>query len=376
MNILILNWKDIRNPEAGGAEVVTSQFARNLVQEGHQVTLFCRTFPHCLPSEELDGVQIIRQGGKLSTYWKAFLYYRSLAIKPDIVVDMVNTICWQTPLYVPLEKRVAYVNQLAREVLFYELPFPVSVIFYFSERLQYLPYTNTPILCFSKSTQQDLTLFGIPKKNTHLFSLGLDHSSYFQGTQKTKHPLFLFVARLVRMKNTDLCIRAMKSVIKKHPTAKLVILGNGPDRKRLQQIVGAANLGNHVVFIDKDIPFFGPQVKNAKVTLMQQAWALLLPSVKEGWGMVVTEAAACGTPAIVSDVTGLRDSVVHNKTGIMLSKSPNPEEMEVAMLKIIEDTQLRQRLSQGALQWSKNFSWEKSYIEFKKALGQALNKKL
>ena len=110
--------------------------------------------------------------------------------------------------------------------------------------------------------------------------------------------------------------------------------------------------------------FLEKSSKDMKVKLMQEAWALIAPSVKEGWGMVVTEAAACGTPAIVSNVTGLRDSVVNGKTGIVLSSNPTETEVSLAMLTLLEDRQLRNELSKEAIEFAKKFSWEKSFDTF------------
>ena len=97
---------------------------------------------------------------------------------------------------------------------------------------------------------------------------------------------------------------------------------------------------------------------------MQQAWALVFPSVKEGWGMTVTECAACKTPAIVSGVSGLKDSVVNNQTGIILSSNPPPEEIANAMISLINNSKLRDKLSKQASLYSRKFSWDKSYKEF------------
>jgi glycosyltransferase involved in cell wall biosynthesis len=101
---------------------------------------------------------------------------------------------------------------------------------------------------------------------------------------------------------------------------------------------------------------------------MQKAWVLLLPSVKEGWGMVVTESGACGTTAIVSGVTGLRDSVVDGKTGLILSSNPSEDELAEAIMRLIKENELRENLSNGAYQYSQNFNWDKSYKEFKKLI--------
>ena len=344
MNILILNWKDIKNPHVGGAEIIAFEFAKRLVQEDHVVTFFSRSFKGAKKEELIDGVKVIRRGNRLSVYPHAFFYYKSLKDKPDIVIDMINTICWQTPLYVPKEKRIAYVNQLAKEVFFFELPKPLSFVAYLLEEFQYLTYKNTRFLCYSESTKKDLEEYKINGINIEIFPMGLDHKRYKANGKKASYPLFVYVGRLVKMKRVDLCIKAFEKVVRLHKNARLEIVGNGPDEKRLYTIVKKNNLLRNVVFAGKSEYYPGKPIVDNKVKLMQRAWALLLPSVKEGWGMVVTEAAACGTPSIVSDVTGLKDSVVKNKTGLILSKDPPPEELSSAILKIIEDEQLRQKL--------------------------------
>jgi len=344
--------------------------AKRFTKEGHTVTFFSRLFPNCLKEEILDGVKIIRRGNHISVYFWAYLYYRSLRRKPDKVIDMINTLCWQTPLYVPKKNRFAYVNQLAKEVFFFELSKPASCIAYLLEKFQYLTYRNTKFLCYSESTKKDLQEFGINKKNISIFPVGLDHTRYKTGSKKTRYPLFLYVGRLVKMKRVDLCIKAFQDVIKRYKNAKLAIVGNGPDEERLLQITKRLKLSNNVVFVNKNNFFLKKDKNDIKVKLMQKAWCLLLPSVKEGWGMVVTEAAACGTPSIVSDVTGLRDSVIRNKTGLVLSKNPSEKEIADSIIKIIEDDNLRHKMSKEAVLWAENFSWDKSYNEFKKLILQ------
>ncbi len=367
MNILILNWKDIKNPEVGGAEVILLELAKRLVKERHKVTWFCRSFRDCVEREVIDGIEIIRRGNKLSTYFEAWRYYKSLTSKPDKVIDSINTICWQTPLYVDQKRRFAYVNQLAKEVFYYELPQPLSSIAYHLENWEYKTYKTTKFICYSKSVKEDLVTLGIPVQNISNFSLGLDHFRYKTGA-KSALPLFVFVARLVKMKRADLCILAIKQVIEKHPEARLAIVGYGPDESRLRKIIHTNHLGRNVEIVNKDNLYFEKHHKDIKVKLLRQAWALLLPSVKEGWGMVVTEAAACGTPSIVTDVTGLRDSVVDGKTGFIVSANPTIEELVKCMSKIIDNDSLRHALEMNAVKWASHFSWETSFREFKKIL--------
>lgn len=363
MDILILNWKDLKNPDVGGAEVILYELGKRLVKDGHTVTWFCRMYKGAKAEDTIDGIRVIRRGNRLSVYWKAFLYYRSLHKKPDKVLDCVNTICWQTPLYVPKGKRIAYVNQLAKEVLFYELPPLLSHLAYLMEPLEYATYKDTQFLCYSESVKKDITTFGIPEKNISLFPIGIDHERYTPGV-KSKDPLFLFVARLTAMKRPDLCVRAMQIVAAKYPKAKLAIVGYGPMEKHLKKMIHDLNLDSNVFLVNKDHLFFDNHPKDQKVKLMQEAWALLLPSVKEGWGMVVTEAGACGTPSIVTNVTGLRDSVKHMETGIQISAKPTSLILALAICEILENTRIKEELSDNAIHAAMNFTWKRSYTLF------------
>jgi len=367
MNILILNWKDITHPQKGGAEIIAHFFAERLAKDGHRVTFFCQQYPNCKAKETIDGVHIVRSGNKLTMFFHAFRHYISLKTKPDIVLEMINTIGWQTPLYVPKQKRVAYLNQLAKEVWRYEFPFPVAVIGYVFEYLQYITYKTTRFLCYSNSTKVDLISYGIPRNNIQVFPLGLDHAKYYPKGKKSVRPLFVFVARLVKMKQANLCIKAIHKLYRKYPDLKLVISGNGPEESSLKSLVTKLHLDQNVDFLSKNNFHIRSNVDDPKVDYMRKAWALLLPSIKEGWGMVVTEAAACGTPAIVSNVTGLTDSVKHNESGIIIKKC-TVEQIAASIKKLLDDKKLRNNLSKGAIRWAEQYNWDSSYSTFSKLL--------
>lgn len=367
MNILILNWKDIKNPDVGGAEIILYELAKRMVRDGHTVTWFCRSFAGATAGDNIDGISVIRRGNRFTVYWQAFLYYRSLKKKPDKVIDCVNTICWQTPLYVPQEKRVAYVNQLAREVFFYELPPLIAHISYVFEPLEYLSYKTTRFLCYSGSVKEDLVSFGIPKRNIDTFPIGIDHYRYNPG-KKSKDPLFIFVARLTRMKRPDLCIEAIRLVIQKYPKVRLAIVGYGPMERTLESMINAYGLEQNVALVNNNHLFFDKHPKDQKVKLMQEAWALILPSVKEGWGMVVTEAAACGTTTIGTNVTGLRDSIRDGKTGVLLARVPTASDLTNAIIRIIEHKKYRLTLEREAKAYSNQFTWEASATVFMRLL--------
>lgn len=367
MRVLILNWKDLGHPDAGGAEVVAHEYARRLVARGHRVTWFCRGFAGCDQAETAYGIEIVRRGGVLTTYAYGAAYY--LRTRPyDVVVDMVNTLCWQTPLYVraPI---LAYVHQLAQDVLLYNLRRPISRVAYALERFQYIPYHATRFVCPSESTRRDLVQIGIPGERVGIVPNGLDHARHFPVRERrSATPLFLFVGRLAPMKRASLCIEAMPAVLARKPDARLVLLGSGPEEERLRGMIASLGLEHAVEVVTRDALRTRSPAEDRKVELMQRAWALVLPSVKEGWGMVVTEAGACGTPSIVSDVSGLRDSVRADETGLVLATDPTPGDLAHAMLRLIEDEGLRARLSRGALEWAGQFDWETSFDRFCKEL--------
>lgn len=375
MNILIYNWKDLKHPEVGGAEIITHHIAKRLVSRGHQVTWFCRSFPGAPEHDRYDGIAVMRRGGLLSTYYHGWRYYRSLPKKPDLVIDMLNTIFWQTPLYARDSRVVAYVNQLAKEVLYYQMPWPLAGFAYQIEPLQFLSYRSTPFVCYAQSTKDDLASVGIPKQLIAVFPLGLDHGRYQPG-KKAASPLFVTLGRLVGMKRNNLVIKAMTHVTSHVSNAKLIIIGEGPEKERLKRLSERLKLSGSVVIQDKDVWFFGKNARDQKIELLKQAWALVIPSAKEGWGMVVTEAAACGTPAIGTAVTGLKDSIRHDSTGLLVAADPTPHELAQAMIGLAQNRALREQLGRNALRFAKTLDWDKSFDDFRSAVAKVSGVKL
>lgn len=361
MNILIYNWKDIENPLAGGSEIVTFEYAKRLVRDGNQVTWFCRFFPGASSRSYIEGITIIREGGILSTYWKGYRYYKSLQEKPDIVIDALNTIAWQTPLYAKKKSRIIqYVHQLAKEVWGYELHPPFSWIGKILEPLQLIPYHDQYVITHGISTVHELVSWGYNRTKILHFKPGIDHTTYIPGT-KSVEPLLIQVCRMVSMKRPDLTVRAFAEIAQEFPTARLALVGTGPYIPRLRNLISILGMNKRVIFEKTD--------HIHKVELMQRAWCFIHPSVKEGWGMVITEAAACGTPSIATAVSGHVDSVKDNETGLLISPDPTVEELANAMRRMIVDNELRNRMSKNCVEWAAKFDWEKGYIQFRNAIG-------
>jgi len=363
--MLIFNWRDIKNPAAGGAEVFTHEVAKRLVEKGHEVTLFTSEFAGCQKKETIDGVKIIRAGGKYTVYLKAREYYKKYFSKEkfDIVIDEINTVPFFTPKFVNHgEKVIALIHQLAREYWLYETPFPVKYVGYCILEDRWLKnYANIPTITVSNSTETDLKALGF--KQVYKVPEGINFKPLDTVPEKEEEPTIIYLGRLTRAKRPDHAIKAYKVVKRQVPNAKLWIVGDGYLRKKLEKTA------------TEGVKFFGKVSEQEKIKLLSRAWVLVNPSVREGFGLNIIEANACGTPAVAYDVPGLRDSVINELTGILVKENGNIEKLANAIIKILFNGNLRERLSINAIEYSKKgFSWDIVAQEFFKTIERIINK--
>jgi glycosyltransferase involved in cell wall biosynthesis len=115
------------------------------------------------------------------------------------------------------------------------------------------------------------------------------------------------------------------------------------------------------------VTFFGRVSSQVKYQLLSKAHAVLVPSTREGWGLVVTEANSMGTPAVAYDVPGLRDSIQDGNTGILV-KNKSPADLAQSVMSLLEDKDLLSTLSGNALNLSRQFSWENTADVFEKTI--------
>jgi glycosyltransferase involved in cell wall biosynthesis len=345
----------------GGAEVFTREVTKRWVKDGHEVTLFASEFPGCKREEFLDGVKVIRAGGKYSIYWKAKKYYKKCFSKEgyDVVIDEVNTRPFLTPKFVNNgEKIVALIHQLAKEYWFYETPFPISYIgYHFLEDRWLRNYVDAPTVTVSESTRQDLLDLGF--KKVFVVPEGLNFTPLSEIPEKEEYPVVVYAGRLKRAKRPDHAVKAFRIMREKFPNAELWIIGDGPFRNGLERMAG------------NGVKFFGRLPDKQRRNLLARAWVLVNPSVREGWGLNVIEANALGTPCVAYDVAGLRDSVRNGETGLLVPNG-NVEAFAKAIIKVLLDDKLREKLSRNAIEWAKQFNWEKTAEEFLKIVKDAV----
>lgn len=359
MKILILNWRDTKNPLSGGAEIVTLEHAKAWVKAGNTVTWFASHFSGAKNEEYIDGVKLIRRGGPLSVYLFAPFFYLFSGKTFDIVIDEIHGIPFFTPLYVKKPK-IAFIHEIAGEIWDYMYPFPFNTIGKILESCYLSLYKNIHFWTDAQSTITELISKGIIGKNCVAIPCPISNAIVATVPIKEKNLTCIFVSRLVKMKGVERVLEAFSFILEKDPKAMLWVVGGG-------DLAYLKYLQTKVKHLGTSVHFFGKVSDNEKLALMGKAHILLHASVKEGWGLVVLEAASQGTPSVVYNVAGLKDSVKDQQTGIVL-KENSPYEMAKQTLQLYEDKKLYKKYQENGLAWVKSLTWKQVTKESEKLL--------
>jgi glycosyltransferase involved in cell wall biosynthesis len=365
MNILWLAWKDYTHPERGGAEIVLRELMKRQLAEGHHVTLLTALHSGSKPHETLDGINVIRVGKNryIHPFQALWYYIRHMRGKYDMVIETVNTAPYFSLFFRGNAKRFAFYHQLAREIWYFETKKPLSYLgYYFIEPIAtwLLGRAHAPLITVSDSTRKDLAKFGWQPKHMHLISEGIEIAPLrsLDDVQKFDKPTMLSLGTMRGMKRTIDQIKAFKLAKQDIPDLQLKIAGDA-----------SGAYGKTVLdYIQKcpfrdDIEYLGKVSYDQKIALMQRAHVITVTSVKEGWGLIVTEAASQGTPAVVYDVDGLRDSVQPGRTGLVTRQSPHA--LAEGVVQVLGNQDRYGRLRKAAWQWSKQITFDQSYEDFK-----------
>jgi glycosyltransferase involved in cell wall biosynthesis len=357
VKILLVNWQDIENPLAGGAEIHLHEIFGRLARRGHEIALLCGGWPGCPPRARIDDMDVHRVGTRQTFGLLAFAHYRRhLARTPwDFVIEDLN----KMPLYTPLwggarRHTLALVPHLFGGTAFLELPPPLAAAVWFSERPLGLVYRSTPFQAISESTRDDLVARGIPRANIEVIYPGIDTVGYTPDLgSRASRPTYAYLGRLKKYKGVHHVIRAFARMT--HRDAILEIAGAGDYRGELERLASSLDLGARVRFL-------GRISEPEKLALLRRAWALVFASPKEGWGITNLEAAACGTPVVASNSPGIRESVRPGETGFLVTHGDD-DAMAAAMDRLAASRELVNELGQKARRFSESFTWERAADE-------------
>ncbi len=353
MRILLVNWQDLENPEAGGAEIHLFELFSRAVAAGHHVDMVCSGWPGCPPAAVVEGLRVQRIGNRHSFALKGRAAVRAALRQTqyDVLVEDINKL----PLYLARVSPVpscVIVPHLFGTTAYDEAAWPLATAVVAAERLIPWAYRRSHFHAISESTRDDLVRRGVPSDRIVVIHPGIDPHRFTPDPagERSSPPSFLYVGRLKRYKGVDLAIRALAVVHRTRPEVTLDVAGNGDDRRRLEALAQSLGLATSVRFL-------GFVDEAAKVKLLRTTWANLFPSPKEGWGITVMEAAACGTPSIASDSPGLRDSVRRDQTGFLVPHG-DVEALAEQMMQLASDRTLVDRIGRAARAGAERWTWD------------------
>ena len=353
LHILVFNWLDRKNPRSGGAEVHLHEVFGRLARAGHRVTLVASGWRGGQQRELVDGIEVHRVGGRESYPLHVARYYRrELSSRHfDVVVEDLN----KAPLYTPRwvdQPVVLLAHHFFGSAAFLSATPPVAAVTWLLERTVGIAYRAVDTITVSESTAEELVTLGMRAERIAVVHNGVDQrllTSVPLGIRDAD-PTILYLGRLERYKRVDLLVRAIARIRDAGDDARLIIAGGGRQEGSLRRLV--RRLG-----VQDRVQFAGRVSDAAKRSLMERAWIHAITSTKEGWGISVIEAAACGTPTVASDTPGLRDAVVHGETGLLVTHG-DVNALADTIRALCRDRLQLERLGRAARGRALSFTWD------------------
>ena len=297
MRICVLTWRDLKHPAAGGAEVYTEAVTKRWARDGHDVTLFTASVEGQPADEDVDGYHVVRRGGKYSVYREARKWWEQQGQYQqfDFVLDMINTVAFQAHKWIHDVPTVGFIHQTCEEIWYINAPWPAAVLGKYVLEPRWLKsYRDIPVLAVSQSSKDSLERFG--PTDVTVVPEGYEPADLPVLPPKETDPTVVWCARVVDYKRPFDVLEAALQVKSEIPDLKVWMIGGGPQLEELREKAPAW------------VEVLGFVSNEEKVDRMARAHVHVATSVREGWGLVVSEAAAVGTPTIGYDVPGLRDS--------------------------------------------------------------------
>jgi glycosyltransferase involved in cell wall biosynthesis len=347
--VQLVAWRDLEDPEAGGSELHAHRIAARWAEAGLKVTVRTSAVPGQAEVVRRQGYTAVRRYGRYGVFpavmWEGL---RTPALHGDGLVEIWNGMPFLSPLWFN-GPRIVFLHHVHAEMWRMTLPGWLAYAGETIERLLAPPlYRRTRIVTLSESSRQEIVgMLGIPEAKVSVAPPGVG-SRFRPGGSRSAVPLVVAVGRLVPVKRHDLLIRSLAEARRRCPTLEAVIIGEGYERPRLEEL--RRQLG-----AEEWLSLPGHLGDEEVIDWYRRAWVVASASKREGWGMTLTEAAACGTPAVATRIAGHLDAVADGMSGML---PEGPEDLGPALVQVLTDAGLRQRLAQGALEHARRFTWE------------------
>lgn len=378
VTILALSWRDIKAPKAGGAEVHTHEMLKRADKEKYRIYHFSPMNKNLLSEEEIDGVTYYREGNIFSVIFAAFVFYKKNKKNIDFVIDQCNTHRFFTPFWVEKKKRIFYIHQLTKEIWDYSAEFPLSKIGKVLEEWMLGLNRKDAVLTVSESTKQELVERGYQENRIKIIHNGISFEPWTvdEWKIKEKNPTFVYAGRYSPYKGIDVAICSFIRIKKEVPNAQFWILGKKNEeyvKKSILPIceendlrwidINRNDAGKEIEDLEGDIISWGYVSEEKKLELLSRAWALIFPSIREGWGIPITEAGSVGTPSIAYNSPGIREAVNYGAAGY-LCKENKEDDLVYNMNRVICDLDEYTEKQLQAYNFSTQFVWDEVGAEF------------
>lgn len=347
--IHMVAWRDLADVEAGGSEIHAAAIAKLWAAAGIDVTMRTSYAQGHLPTEVRDGYKVVRRAGRYLIFPRAaFAELRGSMGPRDGLVEIWNGMPFFSPLWAAGPK-ITFLHHVHAEMWAMTLPPNLARFGELVERRLAPPlYRRTRIVTLSASSKRELVDgLGFRPEMVSVVHPGID-ARFSPGATRSPHPLVVAVGRLVAVKRFDVLVDVLVELKARHPALEAVIVGDGYERPALRELVAGHDAEGWL-----HLP--GRVDDDALLGLYRSAWLLASTSAREGWGMTVTEAAACGTPAVATRIAGHLDAVDDGRSGLLADDTRG---IVAAMDRVLSDEDLRRRLQEGALAHARKFTWE------------------
>lgn len=345
----VVAWRDFDDPEAGGSELHAHRVMTAWSEAGLDVSMTTSSVPDARTVIRRDGYRVVRRAGRYSVFPRTMLSGALGRIgNGDGLVEIWNGMPFFSPLWAQ-SPHIVFLHHVHAEMWQMVLPSGMARCGYAIEhRLAPLFYRRSRIVTLSTSSKRDIVeRLHIPPERVAVVPPGVE-PRFTPGGERSEQPLVVAVGRLVPVKRFHLLIEALVEIKPEFPGLRTVIAGEGYERPALEALIRRSGAESWI-----SLPGY---VEEADlIDLYRQAWLVASTSQREGWGMTVTEAGACGTPTVASRISGHQDAVIDGRTGVLVD---GHAELVGGLASVLRDEVLRKRLGLAALEHASNFTWD------------------
>ena len=349
----MLAWRDLDDVEAGGSELHADRVAGIWAESGLKVTMRTAYAPGRPQRTVRSGYTVIRKAGRYGVFPRSVVSEVTGRLGPcDALVEIWNGMPFMSPVWWR-GPRAVWIHHVHGPMWGMTLPPALARMgVVLEERIAPKFYRRSPIVTLSESSRRELVdEMGFGESRVSVVHPGVE-PTFSPGGTRSPNPMVLAVGRLVPVKDFPRLLRVMSRVRGSVPDVELVIAGEGYERDALEQMVTDLDAGDWV-----SLP--GHLRDDELIDLYRRAWVLVSTSVREGWGMTLTEAAACATPSVATRIAGHEDAAVDGTSGLLCDTD---DELVDALTRVLQDTALRDTLSSGALARAAELTWESTAL--------------